>query len=246
MRADVEASSEAAFIRATDTVSTHRVDTWLTVLKQTNGVSALNVVPTTGGMVGYYTNECPFVRREFNVYGGTAPYAVTLPAGSTLVLANESAAATAGSGVTVANSGGLFTVENAVTTNCAASSSAITVTDAKGVVTTAAYTVSGGSVGRSTTATTDLAVSPFALSVTADPLSAYCTSSTAGYTVSGGTAPYIASTSIPQISATLSGGTGITVKFVSDAKWKLLTGQTASILVLDGAGKVATATISCL
>ena len=245
MRADVESSSEAAFLRATDTVSTHRVDTWITVLKQTGGVSALNVVPTTGGMVGYFTNECPFVRREFNVYGGTAPYAVTLPAANTLVLANESAAATPGSGVTVAKSGGRFTAENAASA-CTTASTIITVTDAAGVITTATYTTAPGTVARSTTVTTDLTVSPHTVSLTADPLSTYCPSSTARYTVSGGTAPYLVSTSIPQIAATLSGGTSVDASFVSDAKWKLLKGQTTSILVLDAVGKVAVASISCI
>lgn len=244
IRADAEASSEAAFIRATDTVSNHRVDTWITVLKIASGAAALNVVPTTGGMVGYFSSECPFVRREFNVYGGTAPYVVTLPAGSTLVLANESAAAPAGSGVTVAMAGGLFTAENADSTACLATSSIITVTDALGVASTATYTVTPGSVARTTT--TELVVSPVSLSLTADPLSAYCTSSTARYTVSGGTAPYIASTSIPQLSAALSGGTSIAARFVSDSKWKLLKGQTARILVLDAAGKVAVASITCI
>ena len=245
MRADVESSSEAAFLRATDTVSTHRVDTWIAVLKQVSGASALNVVPTTGGMVGYFSNECPFVRREFNVYGGTAPYAVTLPAANTLVLANESAAATPGSGVTVAKSGGRFTAENAAST-CTTSSTIITITDAAGVITTATYTTSPGTVARSSTVTTDLAVSPLTISLTADPLSTYCSSSTARYTVSGGTAPYLVSSSIPQIGATLSGGTSVDASFVSNAKWKLLKGQTASILVLDAAGKVAVASISCI
>ena len=245
LRADAQATSEAAFIRATDTVSSHRIDTWVTVLKQTSGASALNVVPTTGGMVGYYASECPFVRREFNVYGGTAPYAVTPAAGGTLVLANETAASTAGSGVTVARSGGRFTVENANTTSCVTASTVLTITDALGATAVGAYTVAPGSTARPT-ATADLAVSPPALSRTADPLSAYCTSSSAKYTVSGGTAPYIVSTSIPQITATLSGGTSVTASFVSGAKWKMLKAQSASILVLDSAGKVVVATLSCV
>ena len=245
MRADVESSSEAAFLRATDTVSTHRVDTWITVLKQTSGASALNVVPTTGGVVGYFSNECPFVRREFNVYGGTAPYAITLPAANTLVLANESAAATPGSGVTVARSGGRFTAENAAAA-CTTSSTLMTITDATGATTTATYTTAPGSTARSTTPSTDLTVLPATLSLTADPLSTYCSSSTARYAVSGGTGPYIVSTSIPQIVATPSAAGGIDVSFVSDSKWRLLKGQTTSILALDAAGKVAVASISCI
>ncbi len=246
IRADVEVSSEASFIRATDTVSTHRIDTWITVLKLTNAAAVLSFVPTTGGMVGGYASECPFVRREFNIYGGTAPYAVTLPAASPLVLANElGVAAVAGGGITVAKSGARFTTENADSVACVAGSTVLTVTDATGATAVGAYTTAPGSSARPT-ATTDLAVSPPLMSLTADPLSAYCTSSSARFTVSGGTAPYIVSTSIPQIAAALSGGTSITASVVSGPKWKMLKAQSASILVLDAAGKVVVATLSCV
>ena len=246
VRADVESASEASFLRATDTVSTHRVDTWITVLKLTNAKPVLSLVPTTGGMVGYYTSECPFVRREYSIYGGTAPYAVTLPAGSALVLANElGVAAAPGGGITVAKSGARFTTENADTTACVTGSTVLTVTDASGATTPGSYTTAPGSVARPA-ATTDLAVSPFALSLTADPLSTYCSSSSVRFTISGGTAPYVVTTSIPQITATLSGGTNIVASFASGAKWKMLKAQSASILVLDAAGKVTVATLSCV
>ena len=243
LRGDVEVSSELAFLRATDTVSAHRVDTWIAVLKQTSGASALGMVPTTGGTQGHYSSECPSVRREFSIYGGRAPYAVTLPAGSTLVLANQTAAAAAGAGVTVADQGGRFTVESAESTNCTSGSAVITITDALGASTTGTYTTSPGTNGR--VASTDLAVSPPTLSLTADPLSTYCSSSSARFTVSGGTAPYVASSSIPQITTALSNGTSLRAGFVSDQKWKMLKGQNASILVMDSVGKVAVATLSC-
>ena len=247
LRADVEATSEAAFIRATDTVSNHRVDTWITVLKQAGGASVLNVVPTTGGMLGYYTNECPFVRREYSLYGGTAPYALTLPVGSTLVMANETVAAAPGGAITVANSGGRFTVENANTVACGTgSTTVVTVTDAKGASVSANYTMSAGSNTRSTTASADLAVSPPSLSLASDPLSAYCSSSTAQFTVSGGTGPYAASASLPQFSTLLSGGTALAVAFQSGAKWRFLKNQITTIYVLDTAGNVAKASLACV
>ena len=245
IRADAETTSEAAFLRATDEVSTHRIDTWITVLKLTSAAPVLNVVPTTGGMVGFYASECPFVRREFSVYGGTAPYAVTLPPGSALVLANESAAAVAGSGITIAKAGGRFTTENASITTCVIGSTALTVTDAKGIKAVGAYTTAPGASARPA-ATTDLTLSPPILSLTADPLSAYCSSSSTRYTISGGTAPYVVSTSIPQVTATLLGATDVLVSFASGAKWKMLKAQSTSILVLDAAGKVVAATLSCI
>ncbi len=244
LKADVEATSEAAFLRATDMVSTHRVDTWITVLKQTGGASALGAVPTTGGLVGYYTAECTPVVREYGIYGGKAPYAVTLPSGSTLVLGANGVEAAAGAGVTVNAAGARFTVKQVATTTCVTASAVITITDALGATSTASFTIATGSNTRPTTVT-DLAVSPTTLSLAADPISTYCATSSAQFAVAGGTAPYIASASIPQISTKLSSGNVIDVSYVSDGKWKMLKGQTSSILVLDAAGKVATATFSC-
>lgn len=244
LKADVEATSEAAFLRATDMVSTHRVDTWITVLKQTDGVSALGAVPTTGGLVGYFTAECTPVVREYGIYGGKAPYSVTLPSGSTLILGAGGVEAAAGNGVTVASAGGRFTVKQVASTSCATSSALITITDATGATNTATFTIATGSNTRPTTVT-DLTVSPATLSLVADPVSTYCATSSAQFAVAGGTAPYLASASIPQIATTLTNGNLINASFVSDGKWKMLKGQSASLLVLDGAGKVATALLSC-
>jgi hypothetical protein len=244
LRTDVEATSEAAFLRATDTISTHRVDSWINVLKHADNLTALSVIPTTGGLVGYYTSECPSVRRDYGVQGGKPPYAVTLASGSALVLSDGTTPAAAGAGITLPRAGARFTVDSVGTTSCATSSNIVTVTDSVGATTTATYTIAPGSVARGT-ATADLAISPPVLSLVADPVSAYCTSSTARYTIAGGTGPYKASSSIPQIATLLSGNTNIDMSFVSDGKWKLLKGQSASILVLDAAGKVAVASVNC-
>ncbi len=245
LRADVEVDSEAAFLRATDTLGTHRVDTWITVLKVTNSKSVLSVVPTTGGQFSYYTSECPAVTREYGINGGTAPYAVTLASGSTLILGDGTTQAAAGAGVTVASAGGRFTVSNTATTSCSATSSIVTVTDATGATATASHSITPGSSSRPA-ASADLALSPPTLSMSADLVSTYCTSSSGRYTISGGTAPYVATASIPQIvTAIASDGVSIDVSFVSDGKWKMLKGQTASVLVLDSAGKVITAGLNC-
>lgn len=249
MKTDVEVTSEAAFLRATDTISTHRVDTWITVLKNSDNLTALSVVPTTAGLVGFYSNECPWVRRDYGIQGGKAPYAVTLAAGSTLVLGDGSTTAAPGAGVTVSKAGGRFTIENAASTTCTTSSSIVTITDALGLTTTASYTIAPGSNTHPTT--TDLTISPTSLSLAADPVSAYCTSSAATFTVSGGAGAYLVSASIPQIAASLASGVSapaggaLNVSFTSDGKWKFLKGQSASVLALDGAGKVAIATLSC-
>ncbi len=243
-KADVEASSEAAFLRATDVTSTHRIDTWINVLKQSNGASILSVVPATGGFTAYYTNECPLVRRDYGIHGGKAPYAVTLPAANTLVLNDGSVAAAPGTGITVANAGARFTVQSSAATTCANSSTEIIVTDALGVVTKPIFTIAGGGTTRPT-ATTDLTLSPPNISMTADPISTYCTSSNTRYAITGGTGPYLVSTSIPQISAAVGSANAVDVSFTSDSKWRMLKGQIATLLVLDSAGKVATATLSC-
>jgi hypothetical protein len=244
LRTDIEVTSEAAFLRATDTVSTHRVDSWINVLRHADNLTTLSIIPTTAGFVGYYANDCPTVRRDYGVQGGRPPYAVTLASGSALVLGTGSTTAAAGAGITLPTAGSRFTVESAGGTPCATSSNVLTVTDSVGATTTATYTIAPGGATKPTT-TTELAILPPQLSLAADPVSSYCTSSTARFTVAGGTAPYVASASIPQIVTTISGGTNLDVSFVSDGKWKLLKGQSASLLVLDAAGKVALGSVNC-
>lgn len=246
LRGDVEAVSEAALLRATDKVSTHRVDTWITVLKQTSGASALGIVPASAGLIGYYTNECTPVVREYGIHGGKAPYTVTLPAGSTLAVRALTIASSSNSlETTVDAPGGRFVVTQPATTTCATSSTLMTVTDALGAKSTATFTVASGGNTRSTAAATELIVTPPTLSFVADASSTYCTSSSARFAIAGGTAPYVVSTSIPQIATDLTHDNFVDASFVSNAKWKMLKGQTASVLVLDSVGKIATAAVSC-
>ena len=244
IKADVETSSEAAFLRATDVVSTHRIDSWFNVLKQTDGASPLFVVPATGGFTGFYASECPQVRREYGITGGKAPYAVTLPAANTLVLNDGAANAAPGAGITLARAGARFNVLSPAATTCTSASTTLTVTDALGATTTASFVLTAG-VATKPAATTDLTLSPPNLSMAADVVSTYCTTSNARYTISGGTAPYTVSTSIPQIVATANSAGVVDVSFVSDSKWKMLKAQVATILVLDAAGKVVTSTLGC-
>lgn len=245
MKADVEATSESAFLRATDTVSGHRVDTWIMVLKQTSGVSDLAIVPTTGGQFSYYSSECPYTVREYGVNGGVAPFTISLASGSTLSLGDGSTTAAAGASIILPKAGARFTVTNDASTSCSATASTVTVTDSKGTTALATHNVTPGSNTRPT-ATTDLTLSPPSITMVADTVATYCTSGTTRYTISGGTAPYVATTSIPQISATIgSDGVTLTASFTSDAKWKMLKGQTSSVLVLDAAGKVVTAILAC-
>ena len=145
----------------------------------------------------------------------------------------------------LANAGARFTAMSAGnTTACVSAATVITVTDSLGIVATANYILTAGATARPA-ATTDLALAPPNISLAADPVSTYCTTSSARYNITGGTAPYLVSTSIPQITATLSDTNRVDVQFASDSKWKMLKGQVASILVLDAAGKVVTATLGC-
>ena len=244
LRADVEATSEAAFLRATDVTGTHRIDSWFNVLKQTSGVSDLSVVPARGGFTSFYTSECPLVRREYGISGGKAPYAVTLPAANTLVLSDGTLAAAPGAGITVAKAGARFTVQSSEATTCVSATTEISVTDALGVVTKPTFIITAG-VATRPAATTDLTLSPPNISVAADLISTYCTTSNTRFTITGGTAPYLVSTSIPQITTTVNSANAVDVSFSSDSKWRMLTGQVATLLVLDATGKVATATLSC-
>ena len=120
----------------------------------------------------------------------------------------------------------------------------ITVTDALGVITKPTFIITAGAATRPA-ATADLTLSPPNISMAADLVSTYCTTSNARYAITGGTGLYLVSTSIPQISATVNGANAVDVSFTSDSKWRMLKGQIATVLVLDAAGKVATATLAC-
>lgn len=244
VRGDLDVTTDAAFFRATDVTSGHRVDTWLTVLKQENGASALTTVSGSGGVVGYFVNECPRVRRDYHVYGGKAPYAVTMPAGSTLILSNASGSSAAGAGTTVATAGDKFSAENVASSTCTTSTTTLTVTDSLGATYQPTFTIAPGASTRPTTST-ELMIVPAAVSTVTGALSTHCTSSTADFVISGGTAPYTVTAAIPQVLTTKTSATAVTASYLSDAKWKMLKGQSTSILVLDAAGKIVIATLNC-
>ncbi|MFO1342849.1 MAG: hypothetical protein U1F05_06950 [Burkholderiales bacterium] len=127
-------------------------------------------MPTTGGQFSYYASECPAVTREYGVNGGTAPYAVSLASGGALILGDGTTQASPGAGVTVARAGGRFTVSNAASTTCSATSSIVTVTDATGATATTSHAITPGSATRPA-ATADLASSPPSLGMSADLIS---------------------------------------------------------------------------
>jgi hypothetical protein len=240
LRADSNNVSEAVFVRATDSVSSHRMDTWMSVLQQTSGATPLSAAPATAGILGTYTNECSVSRREFVIYGGKAPYAITLPSGATITVAGTSGIA--GATAIVDAAGGTFVINQPTTTTCAAINAVITITDAAGVKVSPTFAYGPGGATKPTGTTFEFA--PAAITLTATPASAHCSSSATRIAVRGGTAPYVVSASIPQVSATLS-GTDVDVSYVSDSRWKLLRGQTANILATDATGKIASALLSC-
>jgi hypothetical protein len=245
VKADATATTEAVFLRATDTVSSHRVDTWITTLLQSAGATTLVTAPLTAGVSGYYTGECSRSQRQYSIYGGAAPYAVTLAAGSTLTLTGSAGPAAPGAGVTVSAAGGTFVVEQPASTSCAATVATVTVTDSLGKTTAPTFAFGPG-VTTKPAASTTLEFVPPSITVSTVIGATYCTSSRIRVAVRGGTAPYTVSTSIPQVTATLIDATNLDVSFVSDAKWKMLKSQTARVLVQDATGKIASATLSCI
>jgi len=244
VRGDVDVTTEATFFRATDVTSGHRVDTWITVLKQENGGPVLTTASGSAGVVGYFVNECPRVRRDYHVYGGKAPYAVTMPAASTLILSNASGSGAVGAATTVAAAGDRFSAENVPSSTCTTSTTTLTVTDSLGATYSPTFTIAPGASTRPT-ANTDLMIAPAAVSAVTGSLSTYCTASSADFVISGGTAPYKVTAAIPQVATTMTSATTVTASYASDAKWKMLKGQSTSILVLDAAGKIVIATLNC-
>jgi hypothetical protein len=245
VRADSTAPTEAVFLRATDTGSGHRVDTWITTLLQASGVTTLNTIPSNAGVNGYYSSECSQSSREYSVHGGQPPYALTLPAASALTLTGSAGAAAPGAGVTVTTAGGTFSVQQPANTTCASTSTIVTVTDALGKTVQPTFVFGPGSISKPAASTT-LEFTPPSITFSAPFFSAYCTTSKARVVIRGGTAPYAVSTSIPQVTASLVDASTVEVGYVSDPKWKILKNQSARLLVQDATGKLAAATVSCI
>ncbi len=245
IKSDNVIPSQAALIRATDLTSGNRVDATFTIIELTNGASVLSVVPEKYTVKGVYSNECPGSTSDYVVYGGTPPYTVTTGLPSFMTL---SVPGTSGQTVTVTRSGGTFSASNIGSSQCSAFSAPITITDVAGRTITASYDVEPGTTNRPVVTPDALTISPSTVTLIAN--AGTCTpvsgTRTVRFTVAGGTQPYRPGASQPGFTANFVGGNDNQTLEIS---WSTLAsfpaGTSVTVIALDNAGKVVTATLTC-
>lgn len=248
IRMDAGAPSQAALIRATDTTSGNRVDSSFTIVQAINGTAVLSVVPKEWIATGFFAAECPGGSGDYIIYGGRAPYTITnnLPNAFTL----SSGGVSSSTSVTVAQSGGRFTASHVYSQNCVGYDATFVITDASGLATTAAYSVKPGSAARTATTIAPTAVTLNAVgkvaavvgppAVAANP--GTCANRTVNFAGATGVGPLTWSLSVPPSVATLSSFiSGVTVTTGPG----FLGGEIITVIAIDSANKLSTATISC-
>lgn len=230
IRSDAGVPTQVSLIRGTDITSGNRVDASFTILQSTSGTPAFSVSPSTASITGYYVNTCGGAAVSYVIYGGTAPY--TVFANNLIGIVLE-AATTRGQTVVVPVSGGAFSVVASGSACAGTSLTTLTITDATGRVITAVFNNIAGTVPL------PVAPTPNDLIVTPTTTNIVCARGTSvGFTISGGTSPYVVATDRP--SETTVNGSNITL--TKD----LVAGTTIKVAIADAKSKITNASISCI
>jgi hypothetical protein len=131
LRADVNATTAFALIRATDLVTGNRVDKAFPIAQFTAGAGTLSVTPKEYGHKGFYKGECGGSTGDYLIFGGTAPYSVKTALPGFVDLSAEGVLNSAQ--VRVSNNGGRFTARSKFFGDgCTGYKAVITITDASG------------------------------------------------------------------------------------------------------------------
>ena len=241
IRADATVATQIALIRATDTLSGNRVDTWFTIVQSTAGVASFQVSPVKASITGYYVNTCGAGSTSYQIYGGTAPYSVFANSVSTVVLEVGS---TRGQTVVVPSSGGSFAAIALGSACTGTSTTLFTITDATGRVITATFDSIAGTVAL------PVAPTPDTLIVTPPDAQIVCRAgAVVVFTLSGGTSPYLVATDRPYVpplvaESSPSNGTTVTGSNVR-LNQAFAAGTIINVAISDAKSKVATAKITC-
>jgi hypothetical protein len=213
IRANVDAPTQPAQVRATDVASGQQLTGDFLIQQRTDGVNILTVVPSEANIKSALAGVCSTdFRVDYFIYGGTAPYRVTqsFPTGATLLNS------------IVNTSGGFFEV---VTNGTCVNPMTFSIVDKTGRQTTATLNNLEG---------TGTLPPPSELQIVPGDLTpGVCTGATFDFVITGGTAPYNVSASprvgnsptITPSTVTTSGGstrisnieTSITLSFVDSS-----------------------------
>jgi len=181
IRANVDAPTQPAQIRATDLTSSQQVTGDFLIQQRTDGTTILTVVPSQTTFIGPFVNECTNgFRADYFIYGGTPPYRITqaFPTGSLLF----GSTGLGGTSAIVDVAGGFFEVRS---TGVCVNPQTFSILDATGRQTTALFFNIAG------TATRPVATPPPALAIVPGGISYDCTSArNVDFVITGGTPPY--------------------------------------------------------
>ncbi len=186
IRANVDAPTQPAQIRATDIASGQQITGDFLIQQRTDGSTILTVVPPDATITGAFTDECSLgFRVDYFIYGGTPPYRITQAFPTASVVIGTSGVA--GDSAIVTAAGGFF---EAVTNGTCVNPQTFSILDATGRQTTAQlFNLVGTTAPTPPTPAPDLSVVPGSLAID-------CSSTNVvDFVISGGTPPYNASAS---------------------------------------------------
>ncbi len=212
-KANVNAVTAAALIRATDLLTGNRVDGSFVIAQYTDGTGTLTALPSAINFGWWWDDGCSYgYSANIYIFGGTPPYRVVDAFPGSLVLA----------GNPVQTNGGAVTI---TTQGHCLDPGMLIITDATARTISVAVTAKPGEHER------DGGFSPTPMAVTPDAASIKCGES-ANFLVTGGaTNSVLVSTAVPQLRATVAEKT-VTVTMNSN-----ISGP-ATVEVTDGANRV--------
>lgn len=172
IKANVDAPTQPAQIRATELTSGQQVSGNFTIVQRTDGATILTVIPETATITAAFKNECTAgFQTDYYIYGGTPPYRVTSTFPSAVTLLNS----------TVNASGGFF---SAITNGTCVDPLVFSIVDATGRQVQAKLQNLQGTEDAPAAPAPALLVTPSTSSFSA------CAGKTFNVLISGGTAPY--------------------------------------------------------
>ena len=182
IRANVDAPTQPAQIRATDITSGQQVTGDFLIQQRTDGATILTVVPGEATITGAFVDDCSQgFRVDYFIYGGTPPYRVTqaFPTASSVI----GTSGVAGTSAIVNAAGGLF---EAVTNGTCVNPQTFSILDATGRQTTAQlFNLPGTETRPVATPPPDLAIVPGAITY-----DCAVGARNVDFIITGGTPPY--------------------------------------------------------
>lgn len=176
IKANVDAPTQPAEIRATDIASGQQITTDFLIIQVTDGSTVFSVVPPEATITSSFVGECTIgFQTDYYIYGGTPPYRITQTFPDASVIVNP----------TVTVSGGFFEV---ITNGTCVNPQTFSILDATGrQITAKLFNLPG-------TATRPV-VTPPALAIVPENVAVNCSQAdtVVDFVITGGTPPYNAS-----------------------------------------------------